>query len=205
MYRRINRYNLGRTYLQVEEYKLPHFEVPEGFDSWTEGKICWGDSVTVRGNVKAYAGYDIHHAHITYKVYGTMNSQELLTGMGTVESDAYGNFELKTMLYDLNGGRSAWCKVKVTATDEMGETCDAEISFPATAPDPFIQFDLPEILYRCELPTPFMRARRCGRITVSSSSHGPTISCGRLLSLVRMRRSVSGSNSRSWLSMARIG
>ena len=56
MYRRINRYNLGRTYLQVEEYKLPHFEVEL---AQPEGKICWGDSVTVRGNVKAYAGYDI--------------------------------------------------------------------------------------------------------------------------------------------------
>ena len=147
-YRRTNRYYLGLTLLQVEEYKLPHFEVEL---AQPEGKICWGDSVTVRGNVKAYAGYDIHHAHITYKVYGTMNSQELLTGMGTVESDAYGNFELKTMLYDLNGGQSVPCKVKVTATDEMGETCDAEISFSATAPDPFIQFDLPEMMRFGEL------------------------------------------------------
>jgi len=58
-------FNQGSTYFSVEEYKRPKFEA--NFNPITETfKI--NDSITVKGNAKAYAGSNISEAKVTYTV-----------------------------------------------------------------------------------------------------------------------------------------
>ncbi|TYA53340.1 alpha-2-macroglobulin [Formosa maritima] len=56
----------ARTYFSVEEYKRPKFEVQ--FKPVTDTYKV-NDSVTVKGNALAYAGSNITHAKVVYRVY----------------------------------------------------------------------------------------------------------------------------------------
>ncbi len=58
----------GNLFFSVEEYKRPKFEV--GFDPM-KGTYKLGEKVTVKGTAKAYAGSNIDHAQVKYRVVRT--------------------------------------------------------------------------------------------------------------------------------------
>ena len=138
----------GKTAVKVEEYKLPHFEVV--LKKPTD-ELYLDDTVTIKGFVKAYAGYDIHDATLTYKIIGKRGNVKLLTGHGTVESDAGGNFTMKVPLFDLHNGEDVPYTVEVTATDGTGETQSAEITLKAQKSPSWLLFDLPPVLREGEV------------------------------------------------------
>ena len=93
---------IGSTYLSVEEYKRPTFEVT--LNSPTEA-VKVGQTVTVKGTAEALSGYPIDGAAVSYKVtrrtefpwwrFGRIpsdNPRTILTG--TTETDADGSFTI---------------------------------------------------------------------------------------------------------------
>ena len=144
----------GKTAVKVEEYKLPHFEVV--LKKPTE-ELYLDDTVAIKGYVRAYAGYDIHDATLTYKITGKCDdvrksdNVKLLTGHGTVEGDAGGNFTLEVPLFDLHNGEGVSYTVEVTATDGTGETQSAEITLKAQKSPSWLLFNLPPVLREGEV------------------------------------------------------
>ncbi|MFC1887935.1 alpha-2-macroglobulin [Candidatus Cloacimonadota bacterium] len=97
--------DMGEHHFSVEEYKRPTFEVH--FDP-VEESFALGDEVSVKGNAKAYAGFNIDNAELTYRVVRTASfprwwyffrrpysndSMEITNG--TAQTDNEGNFEIK--------------------------------------------------------------------------------------------------------------
>lgn len=105
--------DLGEHHFSVEEYKRPNFEV--SFDPVTES-YALGDEVTVTGKAKAYAGFNIDNAELTYRVVRTAsfprwwyffrrpysdNSMEIVNG--SAQTDNEGNFSVTfTAIPDLS-------------------------------------------------------------------------------------------------------
>lgn len=55
----------GNTYIIVDEYKRPTFEVE--FDKY-EGAYANGDTITVKGRAKSYAGVPVQGAKVSYAI-----------------------------------------------------------------------------------------------------------------------------------------
>jgi hypothetical protein len=139
----------GRYYLEVndefthnfsvEEYKRPTFEViiPK-----PASEIRFNEKLTVKGNVKAFAGYDIANASVKYSVMRRSHyfcwwisepEKELLSG--TINSAADGSFEFSfvpekpknTQSY-LRGNIYTY-SVVAEVTQPNGETQQGEMSF----------------------------------------------------------------------------
>ncbi len=139
----------GRYYLEVndefthnfsvEEYKRPTFEViiPK-----PASEIRFNEKLTVKGNVKAFAGYDIANASVKYSVMRRSHyfcrwisepEKELLSG--TINSAADGSFEFSfvpekpknTQSY-LRGNIYTYSMI-AEVTQPNGETQKGEMSF----------------------------------------------------------------------------
>ncbi|HSD05728.1 alpha-2-macroglobulin family protein, partial [Flavobacterium sp.] len=126
----------SNTYFKVEEYKRPKFEVT--FEPKKES-FQVNQSVTVKGNAKAFAGSSISDAKVTYTItrftnfyrnyYGNEQSEILVTS--ETKTDASGKFTIdfvakpsanadKKLLPVFN------YRVNATVTDINGETHSAE-------------------------------------------------------------------------------
>jgi len=126
----------SNTYFKVEEYKRPKFEVT--FDPKKES-FQVNQSVTVKGNAKAFAGSSISDAKVTYTItrfvnfyrnyYGNEQSEILVSS--ETKTDATGKFTIdfiakpsanadKKLLPVFN------YRVNATVTDINGETHSAE-------------------------------------------------------------------------------
>jgi uncharacterized protein YfaS (alpha-2-macroglobulin family) len=123
----------------VEEYKRPTFEVkiPK-----PESEIRFGEKMTIKGNVKAFAGYDMANAKVKYRVMRKAHyycwwirefEKELTTG--SLTSDANGNFEFSFVPEKPNNAEANWrgniytYTVITDVTNPNGETQQGETSF----------------------------------------------------------------------------
>ena len=154
----------GRYYLEVndefthnfsvEEYKRPTFEViiPK-----PASEIRFNEKLTVKGNVKAFAGYDIANASVKYSVMRRSHyfcwwisepEKELLSG--TINSAADGSFEFSfvpekpknTQSY-LRGNIYTY-SVIAEVTQPNGETQKGEMSFSVGDKALFIVTAIPQ-------------------------------------------------------------
>lgn len=154
----------GRYYLEVndefthnfsvEEYKRPTFEViiPK-----PASEIRFNEKLTVKGNVKAFAGYDIANASVKYSVMRRSHyfcwwisepEKELLSG--TINSAADGSFEFsfvpekpKNSESYLRGNIYTY-SVVAEVTQPNGETQQGEMSFSVGDKALFIVTSIPQ-------------------------------------------------------------
>ncbi len=123
----------------VEEYKRPTFEVkiPKPVT-----EIRFGENVTVKGNVKAFAGYDIANAKVKYRVMQQphfycwwLNRQTKEISSGSLTTDANGNFEINFTPEKPKDMIIAWranvysYTITADVTQQNGETQKGEMSF----------------------------------------------------------------------------
>ena len=133
--------DLGEHHFSVEEYKRPNFEII--FDPVTES-YALGDEVTVTGKAKAYAGFNIDNAELTYRVVRTAtfprwwyffrrpyNNDTMEIVNGTATTDNEGNFTVQfKAIPDLKIPReddpAFNYQILVDVTDMNGETRSAQ-------------------------------------------------------------------------------
>lgn len=142
-------FRVDRTnrYFRVEEYKRPTFQVE--FPK-VEQDYKAGDTITVIGTAKSYAGVPVQEGKVSYRVerrrawwwfsymsyYDTMwigndvEDENIFTGETT--TDANGHFEVKMPLTMPATQHPLFCNFVVTAdvTDQAGESHYGELSVP---------------------------------------------------------------------------
>lgn len=144
----------------VEEYKRPTFEVT--LDRPKE-EVRFGEEVSVKGNVKAYAGYNINDANVKYRVvrrphrfWWWYSEPEKIVVTGTTKSDSEGNFTVKfTPAKDKNAAQTPIWRDKengtfytyhvyADVTDPKGETQKGEQTLSVGDKALFILAQVPE-------------------------------------------------------------
>lgn len=128
-------------YFSVEEYKRPTFQVE--FDEVTE-KYQNGDTVTVVGHVKSFAGVPVQGAKVKYNVvrrralwwWRSGNEADKTMKADTLVTDDEGRFEVKVpMVMPESRNQQTWGRffnfvVEADATDAAGESHHGETSLP---------------------------------------------------------------------------
>lgn len=129
------------AYFSVEEYKRPTFQVE--FDEVTE-KYQNGDTVTVVGHVKSFAGVPVQGAKVKYNVvrrralwwWRSGNEADKTLKTDTLVTDDEGRFEVKVpMVMPESRNQQTWGRffnfvVEADATDGAGESHHGETSLP---------------------------------------------------------------------------
>ncbi|NLO70978.1 MAG: hypothetical protein GX102_08620, partial [Porphyromonadaceae bacterium] len=159
--------NSASTTIYVEEYKRPTFEVTM---ERPKDEVRFGEAVTVKGNVKAYAGYNVNDADVKYRVvrrphrfWWWFSEPDKIITTGTAKTDSNGNFEVKfTPEKDKNAVNiSAWrgkpsndtyytYHVYADVTDPKGETQQGEQSLSVGDKSLFILAVVPDKVDRNE-------------------------------------------------------
>lgn len=155
------------VYFSVEEYKRPTFEVTfEPYDKVYQD----GDTVTVKGTARSYAGVPVANAKVSYEVlrraafwwmryssyYGmgyfgdAVNEQVLDDGMVVTAAD--GTFEVKMPLLLPKTKFPAFFNfvVEATVTDQAGESHGGTLSLPLGNRKTALGCDLPSMHNRDE-------------------------------------------------------
>lgn len=142
-------------YFSVEEYKRPTFEV--SFDDY-KAEYREGDTITVVGHAKSYAGVPVQGAKVVCKItrerswwwpYGSGrgNSYGRLA-TDTVETDAGGSFKVcvPLILPKRLDKSPMYCNINVqaTVTDAGGESHDGMMSLPLGSKPTAFMCDLPK-------------------------------------------------------------
>ncbi|VBB45736.1 Alpha-2-macroglobulin domain protein [uncultured Paludibacter sp.] len=151
----------------VEEYKRPTFEVKI---ETPKNEIRFNEEVTMKGNVQAYAGYNINDAAVKYRVARRphrfcwwVNEPEKIIVTGQTTSDADGNFEIKftpekdknnvpiPYWMDKNTGIAYTYVVYADVTDPKGETQKGEQEISVGDQSLFILAQIPEKIDKSQL------------------------------------------------------
>ena len=131
--------DFGSTYIRVEEYKRPTFEIT--FQP-LEGSYTFNDSVTVKGSAKTFSGVAVQGASVKYSItrvqpywWEWREGGETTLTSGEAILDEKGNFVIPFRLIpdlsdDLDDCYYTY-KVKAELTDTAGETQMAETSVSA--------------------------------------------------------------------------
>lgn len=156
------RMSVNRMFINfwVEEYKRPTFEVTI---ERPKDEVRFGEQVTVKGNVKAYAGYNISDADVKYRVvrrphrfWWWHSEPDKIITTGTAKSDSEGSFEVKfTPEKDkqkpafnpwrgISNDTYYTYFVYADVTDPKGETQQGEQSLSVGDKSLFINVDVPE-------------------------------------------------------------
>ena len=157
--------NRGNTTIRVEEYKRPTFEV--NFERPKE-QYKLNQEVTVRGDVKAYAGFGLDDVEYSYRVvrktsfpwrcwwwwYPTVEDEQITFGKGrTDESGKFAvTFHLKPSLSIAPEKQPMFTyEIEVTATSKQGETHADTYSIRAGYNEIAISTDLPSEVEKSEI------------------------------------------------------
>ncbi len=157
--------NHGNTTIRVEEYKRPTFEV--NFERPKE-QYKLNQEVTVRGDVKAYAGFGLDDVEYSYRVvrktsfpwrcwwwwYPTVEDEQITFGKGrTDESGKFAvTFNLKPSLSIAPEKQPMFTyEIEVTATSKQGETHTDTYSIRAGYNEIAISTDLPSEVEKSEM------------------------------------------------------
>ncbi len=149
---------LSAKYFSVEEYKRPSFYI--GFDKPTK-PYKLNDSVTIKGNVMAYAGYALSNAKVKYSIsrksrffypwyaewYGYYpNAGKKQIADGNIETEADGSFKInfKATADKINTATRSQLftfTIEVDITDLSGETHHQSFALPLS--QQALQIDIP--------------------------------------------------------------
>ena len=155
----------GSTTIRVEEYKRPTFEV--NFERPKE-QYKLNQEVTVRGDVKAYAGFGLDDVEYSYRVirktsfpwrcwwwwYPTVEDEQITYGKArTDESGKFAvTFNLKPSLSIAPEKQPVFTyEIEVTATSKQGETHADTYSIRAGYNEIAISTDLPSEIEKSEI------------------------------------------------------
>lgn len=128
----------GAARFQVEEYKRPTFEIT--FQPVTV-PYCLGETVTLRGEVKAFSGATVQEMPLAWslkrydRLRGYLNTDKALKA-DTIRLDAQGRFAIDIQLEgesgkDLQPWQNYTFEVEAAVTDEAGETQTASYTLSA--------------------------------------------------------------------------
>lgn len=131
----------GAVYFSVEEYKRPTFEVE--FDAYKE-KYEAGDTITLKGKARSYAGMPVQGAKVAYKIsrthsfwwrYWRENDGDFgVLKRDTAVTDDKGEFKIRVpmVLPQRHDGTPIFCNISVeaTVTDLTGESHDGVARLP---------------------------------------------------------------------------
>lgn len=128
----------GAARFQVEEYKRPTFEIT--FQPVTV-PYCLGETVTLRGEVKAFSGATVQEMPLAWslkrydRLRGYLNTDKALKA-DTIRLDAQGRFAIDIQLEGESGKalqpwQSYTFEVEAAVTDEAGETQTASYTLSA--------------------------------------------------------------------------
>lgn len=154
----------GNTYFSVEEYKRPTFQVD--FDK-VNTKYVAGDTVTVTGHAKSFAGVPVQGAKVKYTVtrrpalwwwYRGNNDGTNVLATDTMMTDNDGTFRVRVpmvMSEDNNDKHPRFLNFEVSAdvTDVSGETRNGETMLPLSSRATAFSCDLPAKIERDSLKT----------------------------------------------------
>lgn len=129
---RIQVNNFSKSF-SVEEYKRPAFEV---IVDKPKSEVNFGEQILLNGNVKAYSGYPVANAKVSYRVVRQPNfyciwmfgASQIQVGQGTTSTNEDGLFSIKFIPEKVKEGdlfgRDQFFNYYITAdvTDEKGET-----------------------------------------------------------------------------------
>ena len=146
--------------IRVEEYKRPTFEVE--FDPYKE-KYKQGDTITVTGHARSYAGVPVQGAKVHYRVnrskawwywWREENNGEACMAEGDVVTDEDGAFRVKVPLR-LPLGDNDFFRFTVDAnvTDQGGESHDGEMELPLGRRETAFYCSIPEMSEKEKLKT----------------------------------------------------
>ena len=157
--------NKGSTTIRVEEYKRPTFEV--NFERPKE-QYKLNQEVTVRGDVKAYAGFGLDDVEYSYRVirktsfpwrcwwwwYPTVEDEQIT--YGKARTDAEGKF---AVTFNLKPSKTIAPEkqpvftyvIEVTATSKQGETHSDTYSIRAGYNEIAISTDLPSEVEKSDI------------------------------------------------------
>lgn len=195
----------GSASFNVDEYKRPAFEVV--LDDYT-AEYKAGDTITVSGSARSYAGVPVQGAKVEYTVshrnawwwrwWGDDAADEGFSFSGTAVTGDDGTFKARVPLVlpaedvrALSHGRHIYhyYNVEVTAkvTDQGGESHEADLSLPLGTRPTALTCDLPDKVLRDSLRTvTFKRVNMAGKeipgtVTWSVSPRGKkaTSSCNK--------------------------
>lgn len=151
----------GTASFRVEEYKRPAYEVRL---NQPEETYRLGQMVTLKGQVKAFAGYGVSNAEIKYKVVRSVffpwlrfyymmpdfNGEDKVVANGKVTADADGNFSLsfKAVGEQFNPEIEPLYRYQIVAdaTDITGETHSGEISIVVSDKNLVLKVAVPDNL-----------------------------------------------------------
>ncbi|MFV0391940.1 MAG: alpha-2-macroglobulin family protein [Paludibacteraceae bacterium] len=144
----------------VEEYKRPTFEVSI---EKSKEEVRFGEEVSMKGNVKAYSGYNMNDAEVKYRVVRRphrfcwwYSEPDKIITTGTTKSDSEGNFGVKfTPIKDkkaptyspwrgINNDSFYTYHIYADVTDSKGETQHGEQSVSVGDKSLFILTNIPE-------------------------------------------------------------
>lgn len=144
----------GTVNFLVEEYKRPTFEIEI---EKPKKEVRFGETITVKGTVKAYAGYPVTDADVTYRVvrrphyfwwWSRVPDEEIVNG--TTKTNAEGTFELTFIPEKMKDNSFARIDqyytyaVYADVTDQKGETQQGEQRVSIGDKSLFIQTSLPD-------------------------------------------------------------
>lgn len=143
------------TAFKVEAYKRPTFEVKL---EKPKTELRFDDSIHVAGTVKAYAGYQVPGARISYRIVQNAHPywrwipyfREKIVDTGSLITDANGQFVVSFVARRINdmqgipGRQSYYYSIEIDATDTRGETQQGSITLPVSDQSLFILAEIPE-------------------------------------------------------------
>jgi len=154
----INANDLQHLSFQVEEYKLPGFEV---IMKKPVEEVSFNREINIAGEIKSYAGYALPESSIQYKIYRMTHPfwrffprrVEQLVGSGLTKTDSKGTFnvlftpEKDSEIVHPHWGRHSYIyRIVVDATDLKGETQQGNIEIAVSEQSLFINATINEII-----------------------------------------------------------
>lgn len=145
----------GSTYISVEEYKRPTFQVE--FDE-VKQKYENGDTLTVVGHARSFAGVPVQGAVVKYTVerrpaswwwYRAANDRTVILLSDTLKTDDKGEFRVRMPMelpVTLDNRHPRFYRFSVSAhvTDAAGESREGEMSLPLSTHPTAFSCDIPQ-------------------------------------------------------------
>ncbi len=138
--------------IYVEEYKRPTFEVKI---EKPKAEIRFGEKTTLKGNVKAYAGYNVSDAEVKYTVMRMThrycwwwNEPSTVVATGIAKTDVEGKFDVTFVPEKSKNAPNIWrgnfytYTISADVTDAKGETQQGEQSLSVGDKSLFIIADV---------------------------------------------------------------
>ncbi|WP_044262675.1 alpha-2-macroglobulin family protein [Saccharicrinis fermentans] len=157
------RCNYAYQTIRVEEYKRPTFEINYRPITHTYG---FNDSVKIKGSAKAYAGYPISHAQISYRISRKTESrwqwyhhhfeqEDKVISVGNTTTDKDGDFTVAyfTADHDIKDRNQIYAyHLTVDITDDSGETKTATHILRVSQSPLLIKANLPDVIFNYAIP-----------------------------------------------------